>query len=118
MDLLAAACAFGQRDGRSAGAWHRRFASRLGIACDYAGIADRNVAPDGARFSSRDAERAAGKSGSSAAHWNCGAAGISDAGLRTHFTYSREITGGASDVGGDPAGAHRAVVRAVFPMEL
>ena len=119
MDFLAYACAlWATPAGNVLARGYRRFPSRVGIAGDNPGIADRNAAADGARFSPRHAERAAGQSGGGAADRDCCAAGIPDAGLRTHFTCSRKTARGAAGMGDDAARAHRAVVRAISAVEL
>src|SRR5580692_8368630 len=105
-------------DWRCAGARARCFSSRVGTAHNNAGVAGRNAAADGARLSSRHAERAAGQSGGGAADRDGRTSGISDTGLRPHLTRSGKTTRGAADMGDDAARAHRAVVCAISSMEL
>ena len=88
------------------------------IACDYAGVTDRDAAADGARLPSGSVVRATGKSGSGSANRDCGAAGTSDTGLRTCFTGSGKTAGSTADVGHDAARAYRAVVRTISSLEL
>ncbi len=63
-------------------------------------------------------ERAAGQPGGGSADRNCGAAGISDAGMRAHFPGSGKTSGDAADLGDAAARARRAMVRTISTMEL